>query len=84
MDKARIVQNLEAAEAALATGRGLKGTGFWRAVDAARADPEVVESSAAVLQPSTLGHSNRAFDSGYLREWEPPCWPRGLGQVSWR
>ena len=60
MDKARIVQNLEAAEAALATGRGLKGTGFWKAVDAARADPEVAREFGGRI----AAIDTRAFEQG--------------------
>lgn len=60
MDKATIVGNLEAAEAALAEGRGLKGTGFWKAVSAARADPEV----AAEFGDRIAAIDTRAFEQG--------------------
>ena len=60
MDKARIIHNLEAAEAALAEGRSLKGTGFWRAVDAARVNPEV----AAEFGGRIAAIDTEAFERG--------------------
>lgn len=46
MGSAEIDTALEAAEAALARGEGLAGTGFWKAVAAIKRSPELVDAYA--------------------------------------
>lgn len=58
MDRARIVESLDAAERSVVEGRGLKGTGFWRVVDAARADAAL----AAEFGPRIGAIDTRAFE----------------------
>lgn len=59
MNRTQISAALEAAEVALDQSRGLEGTGFWKAVSAARQDPALAEEFGeriAVLD-------TRAFES---------------------
>jgi len=51
---------LAAADAALDGGRGLRGTGFWRAVDAMRRDPALAERYA----DRVAAIDRRAFEHG--------------------
>jgi hypothetical protein len=70
VDRSRIVQILDAAEDALAEGRGVQGTGFWQAVNAARVDPTV----AAEFGDRIAATDTKAFEEGVrLRV------PAGLG-----
>lgn len=46
MEQGEIQAALTAAERALAEGRGLQGTGFWRAVGAVKENPDLVEEHA--------------------------------------
>ena len=60
MDRTKIAQVLEGAEAALGEGRGLQGTGFWRAVSAARVDPAL----AAEFGDRIAAIDTKAFEQG--------------------
>ena len=63
---------MDRAEAALAEGRGLKGTGFWKAVGAVRADPEL--ASIWGHQISTIDRA--AFEAGVklrIPAWAGTC-----------
>ncbi|HEX2054651.1 MAG TPA: hypothetical protein VHJ78_13125 [Actinomycetota bacterium] len=60
MDRERLEEALRRADAALQEGRSLKGTGFWRAVAAARQDAALAERYA-----DRIGQlDRRAFEQG--------------------
>src|SRR5688572_21492954 len=60
MDTAEIDSRLARAEAAVAGGQGLRGTGFWPAVAAARRDPDLAARHAARM----AAIDRRAFEQG--------------------
>ncbi len=62
MDQAGIEQALESAESAVASSTGLAGTGFWKAVGAVKANPELVEKYADRI--ATI--DRRAFEAWAL------------------
>jgi hypothetical protein len=73
VDRSKIVQILDASEAALAEGRGVQGTGFWQAVNAARVDPAVAEEFGSRI----AAIDTKAFEQGVrLRV------PAGLGSTA--
>jgi hypothetical protein len=59
MTASEISTVLDAAEAALDRGEGLKGTGFWKAVSAARIDPSI----ASEFGERIASIDTRAFES---------------------
>jgi hypothetical protein len=65
-----IEETLANAERALAEGRGLSGTGFWRVVDEVKRDPELVE-----LHAERIG----AIDARAHRDWALLSVPLGWG-----
>jgi hypothetical protein len=70
VDRAKIGRILDAAEAAVAEGRTVKGTGFWQAVGAARVDPAI----SAELGDRIAAIDTKSFEQGVsLRV------PAGLG-----
>jgi hypothetical protein len=70
VDDAAILAALGNAESALDQGRSLKGTGFWKAVEAVKDSPALIGS----LAPRISAIDQRAF-----REWPWLILPIGLG-----
>jgi hypothetical protein len=60
MDEPALESALDRAEQALAAGGGLRGTGFWRAVDSVRGDAALVERHAERI----AAIDRRAFEDG--------------------
>ncbi len=67
-----IERALEAAERAVADGRGLAGTGFWPAVSAAKRDPALVEA---------YGDRIASIDRGAFENWALLTLPPGVGTL---
>lgn len=65
-----IDERLDSAEAALAAGEGLAGTGFWGAVREVKEDPELVERYADRIA---------TIDTRAHRQWAMLVVPLGLG-----
>ncbi|CAN5898718.1 hypothetical protein BH23ACT5_BH23ACT5_10380 [soil metagenome] len=70
MDRTDIETSLRAAEAATASGEGLKGTSFWKAVAAVKSSPELIEDFA-----DQIG----AIDRRAFENWATLVIPIGLG-----
>ncbi len=60
MDRAEIEAALDRAEQAVSQGRGLKGTGFWKAVSVLRSNRELAE----IYADSVAVIDRRAFENG--------------------
>lgn len=70
MDNQDILQALDRAEAALQEGRGLKGTGFWKAVGEVKRSPELA---------GELGSRIAEIDRRAFENWALLVVPIGLG-----
>lgn len=70
MTRQDIEQALTAAETAVAAGRGVDGTGFWKAVSAVKADPALVEPYAERIA---------RIDRDAFERWAPFKLPRAAG-----
>lgn len=72
MDASAVAAALDRAESALDDGRTLGGTGFWRAVEAVKADPNLVEEHGARIA---------RIDAAAFSPWPWIKVPLGLGTV---
>lgn len=70
VDRDRIEEALAKAEAAVAAGAGLEGTGFWRAVAAVKSDPELA---------AAYGERIAAVDRAAFERWALLTLPIGAG-----
>lgn len=60
--RSSIEESLDNAESSVAVGKGLAGTGFWRAVSEVKSDPELVERYAdRIAAIDTKAHANWAL-----------------------
>ncbi|MFB3110172.1 MAG: hypothetical protein ACE1Y8_03375, partial [Acidimicrobiia bacterium] len=70
MESSSIEQALATAEAQVAAGHGLSGTGFWAAVATVKTDGELVERNADRIA---------AIDQAAFAQWALLTVPKGVG-----